>query len=288
MNPRVKRRLQQGLAVGLFLFGILLVIIPFLPIQYPAWWPKIVTDLPADYVPWWPRVIGLAPTSHYSTRLFLTVAFGLTIFIPQVEATFVSLMRQRSPIGAPYVDRKNFTCPACGMVNRPSIQFCVKCGAQISSGTRHWGRPSQGSGKSSVLMILLSVALILAFFIGLFDLTLYSSLIGYLGADATIVLAGTILSAVPSIAGYMALKDGLFRRYSSLKRFDKVVFGTAFWLIFGVLFLLLALLNFFTQPPRLFGQDMVLWMQLIAGILFLLHPALRRLVYSPSTGTQHF
>lgn len=139
-----------------------------------------------------------------------------------------------------------------------------------------------------MLKTLLIIALVLAFFIGVFDLTLYLSLIESLGTDGTVVFAGTVLSTVPSFAGYMALKEGLFRRYSSLKRFDKVVFGNALWLIFGVFFLLLAMLNLFTPAPRLWGEDMVLWMQLVAGILFLLHPELRRVAYSPAIGTHHY
>jgi len=288
LNPRIRRRLQQSLAVGLYLLAMLAVVLAFVPIQYPDWWPKSTVILPSVGVSWWPWVVGLSPSSHYSARIFLTLAFGLTIFLPQVETTFVSLMRQRSPIGAPYVDRKDFTCPVCSTVNRPSTQFCVKCGAQISTGTRHWGRPSQSQGTSSMLRVMLFVGLVMAFFIGLFDLTLYLALVGFLGTDSTVVLAATILSTIPSIAGYMALKEGLFRRYGSLKQFDKMVFENAFWLIFGTFFLLLATLNLMTPPPRSLGEETTLGMQLIAGLLFILHPALRRHLSLPTIGTFHY
>jgi len=159
--------LQQSVAIALYVLAMLVVVFAFIPIQWPSWWPQLGITLPSVYIPWWPIVNGLSPASHYSARIFLTIALGLTIFLPQVETTFVSLMRRKSPIGSPYIDR-------------PSIQFCVKCGTPLGkrTGTRHWCRSQGGSqGLMSLMKVTLLVSAFLAFFLGLFDLTIYSFII---------------------------------------------------------------------------------------------------------------
>ena len=283
MNPRTRNWLQRLIALGLFLAGVLVVVLAFLPIQYPNWWPDVGSVLPSVPVPWWPVVIGIGAASHYSARILLTVAFGLAVFLPQVETTFVSLMRRQSAIGAPFVDRKDFTCAVCGAVNRPSVQFCVKCGSQISSGTRHWALQRRTSGLGSVLRAMLCVAATLAFFLGILDLTLYSTITTYFGTDGGTVLAATILASVPSVAGYVALKEGPFRKYGSLKQFDKLVFGDAVWILFGLVFFALAAIIVSSQEPSLLGIWVVLGMQVVLGALLFLHPILRRRISEPVT-----
>ena len=132
---------------------------------------------------------------------------------------------------------------------------------------------------------MLWVLAIVAFFLGIFDLTLYSTIVAFFGADVGTVLAATVLSFVPSIAAYVALKDGPFRKYGSLKRFDKLVFGSAIWVVFGVLFLGLAILNVLGPGVSLLGTAVVLGLQVLAGVLFLLHPVLRRSTSGPVTKT---
>lgn len=285
MNPRTRRIVQKGLAVSLYLLVVLVLVLAFVPIQYPDWWPGVGVALPVVEIPWWPWVNGMSPDAHYSARLFLSLAFGLTIFLPQVETTFVSLLRQRSPIGAPYVDRKHFACPNCGTVNRPSVQFCVRCGIPISGGTRHWG-PVAGQtqgGFVTLIRILLATGVLLAFFLGLFDLTIFSAIVGMFGTDSGVVLFATVLSTVPSLAGYVALKEGVFRRYGSLRRFDKLVFGNAIWVLFGLLFLILAVAALLGPPPEFLGSLLVIWVQAILGILMIVHPMLRRRVATSGT-----
>jgi hypothetical protein len=285
MNPRTKSLLQRVLAVALYIVGMLIVVLAFLPLQYPDWWPKIAVTLPSVDIPWWPVVTGIGAASHYSARIFLTVAFGLTIFLPTVETTFVSIMRRQSPMGAPFVDRRDFTCPVCGTVNRASVQFCVKCGSQISSGTRHWAQPQprQRTGLASGLKVSLSIAAGLAFFLGIFDLTAYSTITGYLGTDAGTVFAATILSSVPSIAGYIALKEGPLRKYGSLKGFDKLVFGDVIWVLFALLFFAFAAITLLGPGITLIGTMVVLAMQVLLGALLLLHPILRKSISRPVT-----
>jgi hypothetical protein len=283
MNPRAKHLVQKILAVTLYLIGMLVVVLAFLPLQYPDWWPKVGIVLPGVDIPWWPVVAGIGAASHYAARIFLTIAFGLTIFLPTVETTFVSLMRRQSTIGAPFVDRKDFTCSACGTVNRPSVQFCVKCGSQMYSGTRHWAHQRQRTGFASGLKVMLCVSAILALFLGIFDLTMYSTITGYLGTDGGTVLAATVLSFVPSIAGYVALKEGPFRKYGSLKGFDKLVFGDVVWVLFALLFFALAATILLGPGTSLVGTMVVLTMQVLAGILLILHPLLRRSISRPVT-----
>jgi uncharacterized membrane protein len=106
---------------------------------------------------------------------------------------------------------------------------------------------------------------------------------GYMGTDGGTVLVATILASVPSFAGYVALKEGPFRKYGTLKQFDKLVFGDAIWILFGVIFLALAASILLGPPTNLIGTTVVLVMQVIAGVLFLLHPVLRRKVSRPVT-----
>jgi hypothetical protein len=283
LNPRIRNQLQKVIAILLYLLGLLVVIVAFVPIQYPDWWPKVGIVLPSVPVPWWPVVHGIGAGSHYSARIFLTLAFGLTIFLPQVETTFVSLMRRKSSIGAPYVDRRDFACPVCGTFNRPGVQFCVKCGVQVYSGTRHWGRPGQSTRLVSFLRITLEVSAVLALFIGFFDLTIYSTITAYLGTDSVTVFVATVLSSIPSIAGYVALKEGPFRKYSSLKQFDKLVFGDWIWIAFALLFILMASFTLLATISDLLGSFIVLVMQLVLAMLLIMHPFLRRRVSRPVT-----
>jgi len=223
----------------------------------------------------------MSPAAHYSVRILLTLAFGLTIFLPQVESTFVSLLRRGSPIGAKYVDRSQFACPNCGTVNQPIVRFCVRCGTPISPTTRFWGPGVQPTtALLPVLKSLLVINAILAFFIGLFDLTLFSYLTMDLGLSPTVVLLATILSTVPSLAAYMALKEGPLRRFGTMRRFDRLVYSDVTWILFGTLFLLLAAASFLILPQDTFGNTLVAWIQLIAGVLMLLHVVLRKRVTS--------
>jgi hypothetical protein len=283
MSHRTRRSIQEIVALVLLVVGVVVVVIPFLPIQYPDWWPNVGALIPSVPVPWWPVVTGIGAASHYSARVFLTIAFGLIIFLPQVETTFVSLMRRQSGIGAPFVDRKNFTCGVCGAVNRPSVQFCVKCGSQISTGTRHWAQQRERSGSSSVLKAMLCISAFLAFFLGIFDLTLYTTITTYVGTDGGTVIAATVLASVPSLSGYLALKEGPFRKYGTLKQFDKLVFGDIAWILFGVLFLALAAINLLGQGLNLLGTWIVLIVQLLLGAFFFTYPLLRRRVSQPVT-----
>jgi len=283
MNRRSRQRLQKLSAVALFALAMLLVALAFAPIQYPDWWPRIAFELPREYVPWWPVVRGIAPSSHYFARIFITIAFGLSIFLPQIETTFVSLMRRQSTIGAPYVDRKSFTCPTCGAVNRPSVQFCVKCGSQISSNTRYWAPQAQRTGLVSGLKAMLLIAGVFALFLGTFDPTAYVAMTGHLGTDGGTVFAAIIISSLPSIAAFAALKEGPFRRYSSLKQFDKLVFGDAIWIVSGLLLFALAATNYTGQATTLIGATVILGIQVITGAIMLLHPLLRRRVSRPFT-----
>jgi len=292
LNPRTRRLLQKALAMALFLLSVLVVVLTFVPIQYPSWFIEAFQWLWTwqwKDNPLWPRVIGLSPSAHYSARIFLTLAFGLTIFLPQVEVTFVSLLRRRSPIGAPYIDRKKFECPNCRTVNRPHVQFCVRCGTSISGVTQHWGVPI-GVGHerlASLARSLLVLGWLLSFFIGLFDLTLYSLLTGLLGLDTVTVFFATIVSALPTLAGYVALKEGVLRRWGSLRRFEKAVFGNLVWVLFGVLFLMLALSALMGPPPQVLGSVLVMWMQLLLGLVFVMHPLLRRRLAS-TTATVYY
>jgi len=284
VNPRMRRLLQKVLAMALYAIGILAVVLAFVPIQFPNWWPNIqlptLVVLPAVQITWWPLVIGISPASHYLARLFLTLAFGLTIFLPQVEVTFVSMLRRRSPIGSKYVDRKDFTCPSCGTVNRPGVQFCVKCGSAVSSGTKLWGAQvgQVGGGLTGLIKLLLLIAAIMAFFLGLFDLSIYSALTQVLGTESGSVLFATLVSTIPALAGYVALKESAFRRFGSFRKFDRIVYGNVVWIVFGLLFLLLFAYAFFGPPLDLIGSVLLMWIQLALGITLLIHPILRRKV----------
>jgi preprotein translocase subunit SecE len=281
VNPRNRQLTQKILAITFFVVGFVIIILAFPStqamfgyVQLPDWWLNLIDTYHSSF-PWWPVVNGLLPETHYSARIYLTVAMGLVIFLPQVETTFVSLMRRRSPIGTPYVDRTHFTCPVCGTVNRPSVQFCVKCGSQISGDTRYWEKLGAGRDSVSTLKWILWVASLFAFFIGLFDLTIYSAMTNYLGTDPTVVLLATLISVVPSIAGYVALKEGPYRKYASLKQFDKLVFGNQVWILFGLFFLLLGLgglLVGIASP----AATLLLTMQLVLGVSLVSYPTLRK------------
>jgi len=283
VNPRKKRILQISLAIALYVLTVLALVSAFVPIHYPDWLPKVNVELPS--ISWWPQVQGIDWGAHYSARIFLALAIGLTIFIPQVETTFVSLLRQRSPIGARYVDRRHFACPNCGTVNRPSVLFCVRCGTAVGGGTRHWGPGAvRGQGALvSVAKFFLFFAFIFAFFVGIFDLSLYTYLVEYLGTTSEMALLATLISSLPCVAGYAALKEGFLRRYSSLRQFDRLVFGNSVWLLFGLLFLLLSAMTFLGPPPTLFGIVVVAWIQLLLGLLMILHPLIRRRLAASAT-----
>jgi len=223
---------------------------------------------------WWPQVNGLLPETFYSAKIYFTIAIGLAIFLPQVETTFVSLIRRRSPIGTPYVDRTHFTCPVCGTVNRPSVQFCVKCGSQVSAGTRYWEKTSGGSARS--LKIVLGVASFLGLFLGCFDTSLYSAVTGIFGTDNGTVLLATVVSVIPSVAGYVALKEGPFRKYASLKQFDRLVFGNEIWVALGLLFIALTIETLIFGLLQLPGEEVVLAMEAVLGILLVSYPAVRK------------
>jgi hypothetical protein len=122
---------------------------------------------------------------------------------------------------------------------------------------------------------MLWIASLFAFFIGLFDLTIYSAMTDYLGTDPTIVLLATLISVIPSIAGYVALKEGPYRKYASLKQFDKLVFGNQVWILFGLFFLLLGLEGLVEGISSL-AATLVLTMQLVLGVLLVSYPALRK------------
>lgn len=297
MNPRTRQITQKLVAITLFVLGLTLVVLAFRFSQIficglglcplPDWWLSIIDAYHSDFS-WWPTVNGLLPETLYSARIYFTIAIGLTIFLPQVETTFVSLMRRRSPIGTPYVDRTHFTCPVCGTVNRPSVQFCVKCGSQISSGTRYWERLNASQSSVSLLKGLLGVGAFLAFFVGLFDLTIYSALTNALGTDPTVVLFGTMVSVIPSFAGYVALKEGPWRGYASLKQFDKLVFGNRVWFAFGLLFIILALASVLSGFSDLTAVFVVFLMQLALGVLMVTYPTLRRKMARLGTQTVQF
>ena len=283
MNPRMRRLLQRVLAVVLFFLGVLVVVLAFLPVQYPRWFVDVFQWLwlwQGKDNPLWPRVVGVSPSAHYSARILLTIALGLTIFLPQVEVTFVSMLRRQSPIGAKYVDRKDFTCPNCGAVNRPGVQFCVKCGTAVYSGTKLWDeQPAQaGRGLTRLIKLMLLVAAIMAFFLGLFDLTIFSLLTQFLGTTSGSVLFATVMSTFPSMIGYVALKEGVLRRFGSFRRFDRIVFGNIVWAIFGMLFLLLFAYTFLGPPLEIVGSILVMWIQLVLVVLLLIHPLLRKRV----------
>jgi hypothetical protein len=264
--------------MSLFILGLILLILAFFGsnVEFPGWWMSVMESYHSSFS-WWPVVNGLPPETHYSARVYFTIAIGLVIFLPQVETTFVSLMRRRSPIGAPYVDRRHFTCPVCGAINRPSVQFCVKCGSQISSGTRYWERQSGGQSSFSVLKSLLGIVSLLAIFLGLFDLTIYSAMTNYLGTDPAVVFLGTTLSIIPSIAAYVALKEGPFRKYASLKQFDKLVLEDRVWIVLGLFFVLLVLGSMFSGNLVIFPSTVVIVaMQLFLCIFFVFYPTLRR------------
>ena len=283
MNQRMRRLLQKVIAVALFFLGVLIVVLAFLPIQYPSWfidafqwlWQWQWKDNPL-----WPRVIGVSPSAHYSARILLTIAFGLIIFLPQVEVTFVSMLRRQSPIGARYVDRKDFTCPNCGAVNRPAVQFCVKCGTPVYSGTKLWDATigQAGIGLTRLIKLLLLIAAVMAFFIGLFDLTIYSLLTQVLGTTTGSVLFATLVSTIPGLVGYAALKESVLRRFASFRRFDRIVYGNVVWMVFGILFLLLFAYAFLGPPLDILGNILVMWIQLVLGLLLLIHLLLRRKV----------
>jgi len=283
MNPRTRQLLHKTGAVAFFLLGFVLIILAFRStqeffgpgVQFPGWWVGFINVYHANFS-WWPVVIGLLPETYYSAKIYFTIALGLVIFLPQVETTFVSLIRRRSPIGAPYVDRTHFTCPVCGTVNRPSVQFCVKCGSQIHTGTRYWEKPTGGQGSISVLKDLLVIISFLGLFLGCFDTTIYSALTGVLGTDYTTVLLATVVSVVPSVAGYAALKEGPFRKYASLKQFDRIAFGNEIWIIFGLLFIILAVWTFLSGPTSLPGEAVLFIMQGILGVLLISYPTIRK------------
>jgi predicted membrane channel-forming protein YqfA (hemolysin III family) len=135
----------------------------------------------------------------------------------------------------------------------------------------------------SCLKTSLLVSVILAFFLGIFDLTLYSALTSRSGGNGFVVFLGTMLSVLPSVAGYLALKEGSFRKYSSLKKFDQLVFGNVAWFILGIYSLLLATLILFSPwPPAFAGTVLLLLMQLILGVLMILHPILRGRLSAPN------
>ena len=95
----------------------------------------------------------------------------------------------------------------------------------------------------------------------------------------------TVLSILPSVAGYLALKEDTLRKYGSLKMFDKMVYGTTAWLLFGALSMFLAALSYFGPTLSLQGSVITLWMQLVLGILLILHPVLRRRPSNPTPMT---
>jgi hypothetical protein len=286
MNPRVRRVAQKGVAIALYLLGVLALVWAFVPLPLPALpgFPPL-PNIPMPDLTWWPVVLGVSPSAHYFARIVLAVAFGLTIFLPQVETTFVSMLRRRSPMGAPYVDRRDFACPNCGTVNRPHVQFCVRCGTPVSGGTRLWGAMAgQGGGPVlSAIKFLLLVGAFLAMFLGVFDLTFYLLLIENLGSASEVAFVATLLAALPSLASYLALKEGVFRKFGSLKQFDRLVYGRSVWLLFGVVFLVLAAKNFFGPPASIFGIILISWMQLALGVIMILHPFLRKKISSDAT-----
>jgi hypothetical protein len=126
----------------------------------------------------------------------------------------------------------------------------------------------QSHGFLPLVKVMLLVAAMLAFFLGLFDLTIYSDITGYFGTEGGVVFLATVLSTLPSIAGYLALKEGVFRKFGSLKGFDKLVYGNVAWLLFGILFFLLAASLSFSSTPILAGAMAVLLMQLILGFAY--------------------
>jgi hypothetical protein len=250
--------------------------------QLPSWWLSLLAAYYANFS-WWPRVIGLPPETYYSVKLYFTIALGLALFLPQVETTFVSLIRRKSPIGTPYVDRTHFACPVCGTINRPSAQFCVKCGSQISTGTRYWGKPTGDQGSLSFLKGALAIASFIGFFLGIFDTTVNSAL-ARMSTDSAIAMLGTVVSILPSAAGYLALKEGPLRRYASLRQFDKLVFGNWIWIAFGMFSMLLAI-DTFLFGVSVPGETILLLMQALLGVLLLSYPIVRRQFARPGSYT---
>ena len=125
---------------------------------------------------------------------------------------------------------------------------------------------------------MLCVSAILGFFLGIFDLTLYTSITANFGTDAGTVLLATILASIPSLAGYLAAKEGPLRKWGTLKEFDKLVFGDVAWIFFSVFFFALAAMNLLGQGLDLLGISVVVIMQLVLGVLLLSHLLLRRKV----------
>lgn len=295
MNARTRQLLHKTGAVAFFLLGFAVIILAFRSsqeffgsgVQLPDWWNGIINAYHSNFT-WWPVVNGLLPETYYSARIYFTIAIGLAIFLPQIETTFVSLIRRRSPIGTPYVDRTHFTCPVCGTVNRPSVQFCVKCGSQIFTGTRYWEKPAAGQGSSSALKDLLVIMSFLGLFLGCFDTTIYSALTSALGTDYAVVLLATVVSVVPSIAGYAALKEGPFRKYASLKQFDRIVFGSEVWVIFGLLFIILAVVTFLSGWTNAPGETVLFIMQAVLSVLLISYPTVRRKLAEPAGYTVSF
>jgi hypothetical protein len=143
----------------------------------------------------------------------------------------------------------------------------------VGGGTRYWGRYRQN--WISLLKFLLAVMATSAFFLGLFDLTIFYAVTARIGLGSGAVVLATLISATPSLAGYVALKEGAFRKYSSLRQFDKLVYGNSAWPVFGVIFLSLAALSF-SASLRLFGSILDFWIQLLGGFLLASYPLLRK------------
>lgn len=129
-----------------------------------------------------------------------------------------------------------------------------------------------------MIKLLLLIAAIMAFFLGLFDLSIYSALTQVLGTESGSVLFATLVSTIPALAGYVALKESAFRRFGSFRKFDRIVYGNVVWIVFGLLFLLLFAYAFFGPPLDLIGSVLLMWIQLALGITLLIHPILRRKV----------
>lgn len=185
-------------------------------------------------------------------------------------------MRSSSPIGAQYMERKQFTCLACGTFNRPGVRFCVKCGEPLSTVEPMQPSSSPKLGLVTAMKILLTIGGVFALFLGVFDPTLYLLIIGGLGVSPSVALLGTLISVLPSLAAFAALKEGILRKMGTLRQFDRFVFGDGIWVVFGVLFLILASVNFLLIPTDIVGMVIVTWIELAVGVLMLLHLLLRK------------
>jgi hypothetical protein len=125
-------------------------------------------------------------------------------------------------------------------------------------------------------------------FLGCFDTTIYSYLTNIIGINGATVLVAAIASVVPSIAGYVALKEGPFRKYASLKQFDRYVFGSEIWLVFGLFFILLAIPAVISGAGNSPGLTVLTVMQGLLGVLMISYPPIRRRFARPGTQTISF